>query len=157
MKKKSLVLILAIVLILVLVIAVIVIISQKGSKEENIRQIESFEYNYGSMSGAREYKIYTENEKTYIIAKGQNGIDLDINKEIEKNILNDISKIVEENNINKWNGFKEIEGGLLEGNSFELKIKYVDGGEINARGYMKYPNNYEVAHKKLSTYLEKLK
>ena len=104
------------VIIVLIVVAVIVVVL--------------FEYNYGSFHGGeRNYKIYAENGNTYISAKGLNGINLDLEKEIEENILNDISKIIVENKIYERDGFDKRSNDT-DGKSFNLKVKYANGMDI---------------------------
>ena len=44
----------------------------------------------------------------------------------------------------------------MDGYSFTLIIKYVDGKEIEAYGYMEYPTNYKQVDKEITEYLEKI-
>lgn len=158
MKNKMVIVVIIILLVLGIIGGILFFGKNKENAEQYNKEIQSFEYHYGSYNpGYKEYKIYTANNKIYISAKGFNGIDLNIDKEVDKSILNDISEIVKENKIYEWNEFNKSDKNVTDGNSFKLKIKYVDGKEINAYGYMKYPKNYEQGHKSLVTYLEKIK
>lgn len=141
----------------ILVVGVIFFVG--NSKQEKYEgDIVSFEYNYGDYNGGYyNYKIYKQDDKNYIKAKGMNGIELNVEKEVDDTVLKDISKIVKDNRIYEWNGFDKKDSHILDGYSFSLTIKYSDGKEIKANGYMKYPNNYETNHKVLVDYLELLK
>ena len=86
-----------------------------------------------------------------------NGVDLNLDKELEESVLKDISKIVQENRIYKWNGFSKKNDDISDGYTFSLTIKYNDGKEVKAYGHEKYPKNYENIHKILSNYLETVK
>jgi len=164
MKKKG-VIALVLGIVVILVIAVIVILTRyagKDTKNKNKKsydgEIVGIEYSYGSYHGGyREYEIYIKNDKTYLVAKGGNGIDLNINKRIDNSVLEDISEIIEDNKIYKWYGFDKSDKHILDGYSFSLIVKYKDGKEEKAHGYMKYPSNYEEGHKALSDYLESFK
>ena len=145
-------------MVLILVIIGLLIFNRYNNKEIYDEDIISFEYSYGGYPGGYwDYKIYTENGKTYILARGMNGVDLNINKEIDKSILEDISKIVQENKIYEWNGFNKKSSFILDGYFFSLTIKYNDGKEVKAYGHEKYPTNYEISHEILSNYLESIK
>lgn len=121
-------------------------------------EIVHFKYDYGSyFMGYFEYDISKSNEKTTLTAHGYNGVDLNINTEINSSALNDILEIVKEQNIVSWNNFSKSDDNILDGYSFSLYIEFKNGETINAHGYEKYPKNYDIAHKALSNYLEKLK
>ena len=143
--------------ILILIVGVLLLVCYK-KQEKYEGNIVSFEYNYGSYNGGYyNYKIYKQDDKSFIKAIGMDGIELNLDKEVDDTVLKDISKIVKDNKIYKWNGFDKKDSHILDGYGFTLKIKYSDGKEIKANGYMKYPNNYEINHKILVDYLELLK
>ncbi len=154
MKKKILIVVVIILIILGIVGLILMLGKNKDKEDIKEKEIESFEYEYGGGTAYKNYKIYVIDGKTYI---SSNGVNQMMEKEIDNSVLNDISKIVRENEIDKWDGFNERDENIMDGNSFSLKIKYADGEEINAYGYMKYPENYRTGHNKLSSYLEKIK
>lgn len=155
MKKKVFVGI-GVVLVLLVVIALIIFFIPKNNESYD-GNIVSFEYSYGGYPDVIwEYRIYTENDKTYMYANAMNVTFVKFTKEIDDVVLDDITKIVKENEIYKWDGFNKSDIFVSDGNGFSLSIKYSDGKEIEASGHMKYPNNYEVGHEALSSYLEKL-
>lgn len=121
-------------------------------------EIVNFKYDYGSYNGGYfEYEISKSNEKTIFTAHGLNGVDLDITTEVEPSTLDDILEIVKNENITSWNNFSKSNDDILDGYSFSLEIDFENGEKIHAYGYEKYPKNYDIAHKALSNYLEKLK
>lgn len=121
-------------------------------------EIVNFKYDYGSYNGGYyEYEISKSKEKTIFTAYGLNGVDLNIETEVETSTLNDILEIVKEQNIASWNNFSKSDDNILDGYSFSIEIKFKNGETINAHGYEKYPKNYDITHKALSNYLEKLK
>ena len=89
-----------------------------------------------------------------INGSGGNGVELDLNKEISDDKLEELSRIIDDNKIYEWDGFNEDNDGILDGYSFGLKVEYADGRKIAAEGYEKYPNNYKQAHRSLTKYLE---
>lgn len=123
------------------------------------RDIIRFKYYYGSGEGTLyEYNINYKDDKYVLTLKGFdfNNDKMNIEKEIDKNDIIELSKVIEDNNIKSWNGFDESEKGIFDGNGFSLEIEYKSGEKIVAHGYMKYPENYKESHKKLSEYLLKL-
>ena len=118
----------------------------------------NFTYNYGSYNGGYyEYNIKNKNKKNIFTAKGYNGVNLNINKEIDEYYLEQLSKIIKETNIESWNGFNKKDNKILDGYSFNLKVEYKNGKTINASGYMKYPKNYKNTHKKIVKFLKSIK
>lgn len=156
--KKSIIILITIILLTIMIIGTGIFIMNQTNNTREPKEIESFEYNYGSYNGGyRKYKIYMEDSKRYISANGNNSINFNIEREIDKSVFDDISKIISENKIYNWDGFDKSDPDILDGYSFKLKLKYIDGEEINAKGYMKYPKNYADGHKNLSDYLERIK
>jgi len=154
--KKKVIMVLGIVLIILLAILLIFTIYKNTKSYDG--EIVGIEYSYGGLSGKyKEYKIYIENGKTYIVGKGLSGEKFNINKQVRASVLEDISEIIEDNEIYKWYGFDESAEGVLDGYSFTLTVKYRDGREERAHGYVKKPDNYKEGHEALSEYLERFK
>lgn len=119
--------------------------------------ITRFKYSYGSYnSGYYNYDIIVDNGIVTLNAKGYNGIDLNINKEIDSLYLIELAQIINEKDIYKWNTFAESDDSVLDGASFSIEVYYSDGKELKASGYMKYPQDYKKCHEALVTFFEKL-
>ena len=54
----------------------------------------------------------------------------------------------------KWDGFDEHDPDVMDGRSFSFSLTLQDGKEINARGYMMYPENFGEVIQELSSILE---
>jgi len=125
--------------------------------------LKNFAYSYGSFNGGQRDFTITEasgddvrSEGRYLfVAKGYNGVDLDVEVFVGQDVLDDIAAIIADNGIAEWDGFDEVDRDILDGYSFLLAAQY-ESGTIQASGYMKYPNNYEQGHAALSEYLESL-
>lgn len=162
MKAKVLTIISVLILIAATATSIILVINNKNKEikpNDDINTptaaIKSFHYNYGSYNGGYHYYSIEEDDgKMMINGAGGNGVELDINKEISDDRLEELSRIINDNKIYEWDGFNEDNDGILDGYSFELKIKYADGREIVAEGYEKYPQNYEQAQRNLTEFLE---
>lgn len=116
----------------------------------------SFNYAYGSYNGGYwDYSVYTENESTYFLASGSNGVDLNINVQVDKSVLVDLTKIVMDYKVWKWDGFRKQDDNVIDGYSFYLKVVF-ENDTISAYGYMKEPKNYEQVHEVLESYFEEL-
>lgn len=53
-----------------------------------------------------------------------------------------ITKICNEHEIRKWNGFDKSNKNVMDGDGFSLSAEYEGGGRIHASGYMKWPKGY---------------
>ena len=120
-------------------------------------QVVRFEYNYWTMNGSWDYKIYNENGKTYVEAKGMNGVDLYLDGEINDSVLEDITEVVYENEIYKWDEFDKKDNLIMDGYSFNILVEYDNGEKIEASGDNKKPKDFDAGHRALMKYLETIK
>lgn len=143
---------------LILLLTVILIgITGCNSKEKIDSDIISFKYHYGSYNGYYyEYDINIIDEKIVFTKKGYNNEKLNMEKEIDKSYLEELAKIINDNEIYKWNGFDKSDKNILDGSSFNLEVNYSNDKSLKAYGYMKYPKNYKEGHKALSDFLEQI-
>ena len=126
-------------------------------KKDNGKIIRFF-YSYGSYnSGEHVYDIEVKDEKATIKANGYNGIELNLDKEISTSYLEKINNIVKKYDIVSWDKFKKTNYDVLDGDGFSLIIKFENGKEIAATGYMKYPKDYKKASKEIQKILESIK
>ena len=124
----------------------------KGKKIDS--EITSFNYNFGSYNGGYySYTITDDSNKVTYIATGSNGVDLNINKEIDRSYLEQLAKIINDKKIYNWNNFNKKDDGVLDGYSFGLVVSYKNGERIASNGYMKYPINYKSGHKAIVDFL----
>ena len=137
-----------------LIITLIIVLKPNNSTDIN-SDIESFTYNYGSGEGAwNEYSITIKNGKYNIKGVGYSESTLNINKDIKSSDMDKLNSIIKENNIASWDGFDESDNNVLDGYGFKLVVKYKNGNTIEAKGYMKYPDNYKKGHNALEEFLE---
>lgn len=149
MKKK--------VFLILLLIVILIGITGCNSKEKIDSDIISFKYHYGSYNDYYyEYDINIIDEKVVLNAKGYNAVNLNVEKEIDKSYLEELAKIINDNEIYKWNDFDKSDKNILDGYGFNLEVNYSNGKTLKAHGYMKYPKNYNEGHKVLSEFLEQI-
>lgn len=165
MKKTIIIIVITLVVLLIITLGTFGVIklmkilnNNDGDREIIDSNIIEFSYEHGSyFGGYNEYHLYyTEEGIAHIEAIGYNGSELNIDKDIDESVFGEIEKIVNEQEIYKWDGFDESDNDILDGSSFSLKIMYKDGQSINAHGYMKYPDNYRIASDALTDYLNTL-
>ena len=165
MKKTIIIIVITLVILLIITLGILGVLKlmkilkdKDGGREKIDSNIIEFSYEHGSyFGGENEYHLYyTEEGIAHIEAIGYNGSELNIDKDIDESVFAEIERIVNEQEIYKWDGFDESDNDVLDGYSFSLKITYKDGQSINAHGYMKYPDNYRVASDALTDYLNTL-
>ena len=167
-KKKTIitVIVAALVVFIGLVVAVLIISNNNsnGGSDGDVRNgnIASFSFGRGyGLGGAVGYTIARKDNNKASLKYEYFGFSSDEDSNFEKDIdaeyLDELADIIKEENIVKWDGFDKSDDGVLDGSGFSLKIKYDDGKEINAHGYMKFPDNYNEAENRLDAFLEKLK
>ncbi|MBO5530522.1 MAG: hypothetical protein J5970_03910 [Bacilli bacterium] len=140
MKKK----VLFIILIILLVIGVIVMFGIK--KPKNIETIKYLNFGYSTGTMMNSYVSYNLEFKDnkYKVSIKPNMVS-DEDKKITVMTKKDIEKIIDILNkyeVYKWDGFKKSNPNVLDGDSFNLTIKYNDDKSISASGYMMWPKNY---------------
>lgn len=141
--------------ILVLSLVILVGCSSNKAYEGNITE---FEYNYGSFFGGYyEYHLVLDGDVVHVTAEGMNGVELDIDKEIDASILEELSLVINTNKLERWDGFSKEDPHVLDGYSFDLLVKYDDGRTLEASGYEKYPENYDKVHEEIVEILQAIK
>lgn len=117
--------------------------------------ITEFSYHYGSFfCGYYEYDIASHGVEVHFTAIGMNGVELDIDKEVDSSILEELSSVITNNHLEKWDGFSKSDDNVMDGYGFTLIVKFDDGRTLTVDGYEKYPKNYEKVHEALVEVLE---
>lgn len=147
--------------VLMVVIVGLFLLSFVSKTTNDIVGITSFHYSYSSgdtLYDGVSYDIYSRSKNKYeLIYKADEVPARDaIKVNISQEDMNKLEEILNEYKVARWNGFNESDRYILDGNSFHLNIDYRDGGYVTAYGYMKYPNNYFEAQKKIESYLRDL-
>ena len=133
--------------ILVLSLVILVGCSSNQPYEGNIIE---FDYQYGSFFGGYyDYHLVLDGDVVHVTANGMNGVELEIDKEIDASILEDLSLVINTNKLERWDGFSKEDPHVLDGYSFYLSVKYDDGRTLEASGYEKYPKNYDKVHEEI--------
>ncbi len=116
-------------------------------KEElGVDNLKSFSLSYTSgymMNSDTRYRL-TYRDGEYIanikprLKDDEEGIEIAVNKEM----MEEVSKILIKYDVGKWNGFDKVDKDVLDGNSFSFIVVLNDDKVIKASGYMKWPKNY---------------
>ncbi len=148
MKMKYLVLAL---LIIILITGGVILLINKKKTTVNVDEldganIKSFYLTYTNgymMNAYTIYQITYENEK-YLAKIKPYGVDEedDLIIEVDEEFIKEIVNILKKYNVNKWNGFNKTDHGVLDGDSFSFSLTLNNDKEIEASGYMRWPENY---------------
>jgi hypothetical protein len=150
MKNK---IILLIVIGVVLLISIVVLCIIFGPKKVKISEIKSIHFSYSNGYSAYAYTMYDLDYKDgkYIASIKPDGIpenearEINVDEEFVKKIENILSKY----NVGSWDGFRESDKYVLDGDSFSLSVHFVDKTDISASGYMRWPKNYSNVREEL--------
>lgn len=134
------------VLFIIVVLIAIYLLYLKNSNKK-ITNISYFNYSYTvgyHYEASIVYKLIRHNN-TYIIKIKDEGKTEEELREYEVNneFALKLNKILNNYNVYRWNGFRKYDKNVLDGNSFNLDVKF-DNGTIEADGYMKWPKNYKM-------------
>ena len=145
-------------ILLFIIIPILLIGCEKKDIEKKLeKEIVYFQYEYGSGEGFYyTYKIENDNNKYIFTKEIFSSNDKSFKKEIDEKVLEELNKIINDNEIYNWNGFNKSDDRVLDGSGFTLIIRYNDESLINAHGYMKYPSNYKEAANKLIEFLNNI-
>lgn len=75
----------------------------------------------------------------------------------DKSFLTGLNKIIKEQEIYKWNGFKKSNKNVLDGYMFGLSVRYKNGDkteEISASGSNSFPNNFNKGASAVASYFK---
>jgi hypothetical protein len=114
------------------------------SKKE-INSIKLIEYGYGdgrTIYGHTSYTLKCD-DKCILTTKYDGFPDEEVFVvEIDKNDIDKIIKLFQDNNVASWDGFSKSDKNVLDGTSFSFRVETKDNQKISASGYMKWPKNY---------------
>ncbi len=115
-------------------------------KKVEIDDVTAFEFVYTTGYGSDNYASYAiECSSSGCIAKVKPNNTSEINAvivDVDDNFLAKVRFIIEENDVAEWNGYNKVNRHILDGNSFDLKVKMKNDQIIKAHGYMNWPLNY---------------
>ena len=118
-------------------------IEKKGS-------LTSFTYRFHRYSGEdTEYRVEKKGGKVFFYAAGpKEAADC----QVDESVLNELDARIRDYYLTQWNGFEESNESILGGDSFSLEAVYDSGYRIEARGYEKYPEDFEEVHGAITEY-----
>ena len=131
-----------------------------SAKIVNIDNIKSFSYGYtgGYVSDANvEYTLSHENDGYIASIKPAYAPQEErIYFSVDESFANELEEILVTNKVGKWNGFDRYNRRVKDGDSFFLYITMMDGTELSAKGYMKWPRNYSAVKQEIEALFGRL-
>ena len=74
--------------------------------------------------------------------------------ELDKATIDKIKQLLVKYDIVSWNGFSKYDDRVMDGTDFKLDVEFFNGDEIEASGYMMWPNNYHKFREEISILLD---
>lgn len=120
---------------------------------EDIKDIEYLKYTITALELRDEktyYEIIKQDDKYIINQKPaiENAKETNFELPLDSELIKRIKDVLNNYEVYKWDGFDKVDKNARDGSSWDLVIKY-DGKEIHAKGYYKYPKNYDKVKKRL--------
>ena len=143
MKKDDIFIVIVLLGIIVAIILAIILYIKKD--ERQISTINYFRFSYTKGMMANSGNIYEIECKTKCKSKIKlDGYSYDSVKEIEidKKYVEELEQLLKKYKVGKWNGFEKYNKNIMDGSSFNLFIEMKNGDKIEAKGYMKWPDNF---------------
>ena len=151
MKNKIFILIIIGIVILTTIVVLCIIFRPK---KVEISEIKSMHFSYSNGYSAYAYSTYDLDYKDgkYIASIKPDGIPDSEAREIsvDKDFVKKIESILSKYDVGGWDGFRESDKYVLDGDSFSLSVYFVDKTSISASGYMRWPKNYSSVKEELS-------
>ena len=65
-----------------------------------------------------------------------------LRKQVVFDFAESLSQLMRDMKINRWNGFDKSNRMVMDGTGFSLDVRFTNGKELRAHGYMKWPKGY---------------
>jgi len=158
MKKEINILRLLLIAVVVIIVA-IVIVFVFGNERVNYSELTEVKISrMGTMlPNGNEYTLTFKNG-TWIASYNEIiGLEDNINKKIvDDEFANEIKNLLAENKVQNWDGFNKHNKYITDGEKFDFYMRFSDGTEIQASGYMAYPKKFGLVFKEFEEHYEKL-
>lgn len=140
-------------LIFIGIVLIIVFLFFFLRREKNITNITEVHFSYSTgnyINASVSYELICKDK--CMLSFKDDGVSYEAAKEyeVDKKILKEIEIILKQYHVVRWDKFHKFDKNVLDGNSFSFRVCYDNSKEIEASGYMKWPNNYHEVKKELN-------
>ncbi len=104
----------------------------------------TFYYTTGTDINASVNYALTEQEGRYTAVICPRGVSAEhaIVTEVGENFVTEVTSVLLQYHVGRWNGFDRSRKNVLDGNSFTLNAGFTSGKSIHAHGYMWWPKHF---------------
>lgn len=146
MKKKNCFYLLLISAVVVIAVASIFVFGNKKVDYEELTEVRlgcaaGLPYNGTEFRLTLQDGTWVAYRNRFVEAKGELVEDIK-EQALDEETVQAFKKILSDNKLHKWDGFNESMQ-IMDGYGFSFYMCFSDGSEVNAQGYMKFPENYK--------------
>ena len=133
-------------LLTVLILLPCLLAGCSGKKPKEIRDIRKFRFTYSCGMQMTDQVAYTL-EKTgegYTATVKPQGIDPEqpLSVAVDEAFVQEVEELLRKNRVEKWYGFNKRARNIMDGIGFTLYVTMENGTEVDAVGYMRWPEHY---------------
>ena len=148
---KIKIIVISVLLVIAIIIGTILLLGREDKKEITELEYLYFSYSNGYAMNSNIYYHLEKKDNNYVATIKPYEVPeedkLVIN--IDTNFVDKVLKILNKYNVASWDGFAKYDKDVLDGDSFTMHIKCINGDYISANGYMEYPENYREVENEL--------
>lgn len=112
------------------------------------------EQNTMIMNGTSSWTLKLLDDDTVIVTRLVEGASEPVEFTASKEVMAQVNEIVKRNRMYRYKGYYKPVFEVLDGWSWDFVLKYKDGSETRADGYMRYPKNGGAAFREITDFLE---
>ena len=116
------------------------------TKPKEIRGVRHLRFSYSCGMGITDQVYYTldKTEEGYTAMVKPQGVDPSepLNVPVDESFVGQVEQLLRENHVEKWYGFNKRARNIMDGIGFTFSLKLNDGSEVEAVGYMRWPDRY---------------
>lgn len=148
---KIKIIVISVLLVIAIIIGTILLLGREDKKEITELEYLYFSYSNGYAMNSNIYYHLEKKDNNYVATIKPYEVPeedkLVIN--VDTNFVDKVLKILNKYNVASWDGFAKYDKDVLDGDSFTMHIKCINGDYISANGYMEYPENYREVENEL--------
>ncbi len=117
-----------------------------AKKPREIRDIQHLRFTYSCGMEMNDQVAYTldKTETGYSATVKPQGVDHDdyLSADVDEGFVRQVEELLQRNHVEKWYRFNKRARSIMDGIGFTLYITMENGKEVDAVGYMRWPDGY---------------